>query len=72
MSISEKNPEISQILGIDYGKSNVGLALADSETRIAFAYGKIKNDKNLENNLKEIIKKDQIEFLKNITCFLKC
>jgi putative transcription antitermination factor YqgF len=61
MSISEKNPEISRILGIDYGKSNVGLALADSETRMSFAYGKIKNDKNLENNLKEIIKKENVK-----------
>jgi putative Holliday junction resolvase len=58
MSIDEKNLNISHILGIDYGKSNVGLALADSETKMAFAYETLKNDKNLMDNLKEIINKE--------------
>ena len=46
MSIDKKNLNISHYLGIDYGKSNVGLALADSETKMAFAYKTLKNDKN--------------------------
>jgi len=49
------------ILGIDYGASSVGLALADTETKMAFAYGKIKNDKNLLQKLSEIIKKENAQ-----------
>lgn len=63
MSIDEKNPEISRILGIDYGKSNVGLALADSETKMAFAYGKLKNDKNFFQILAKIIEKENVEIV---------
>jgi putative Holliday junction resolvase len=48
-------------LGIDYGEVKIGLAIADSETRIAFAYGTIKNDKNLLQNILAIIKKENIE-----------
>jgi putative Holliday junction resolvase len=60
MSIDEKNLNISHYLGIDYGKSNVGLALADSETRMAFAHKTLKNDKNFINNLSEIIEKENV------------
>lgn len=48
-------------LGIDYGESKVGLAIADSETRIAFAYGVIKNDEEMLRNILAIIKKEKIE-----------
>lgn len=62
MSItSQKTAKISHILGIDFGKSKIGLALADTETKIAFAYGAIKNDKNLLKNLAEIIQKENVE-----------
>lgn len=48
MSIdTEKESKISHYLGIDYGRSSVGLALADEETRMAFAYDTYKNDKDL-------------------------
>src|SRR4030042_6640695 len=47
-------------LGIDYGKSKVGLAMADSETRMAFQYGTLDNDKNLLQKLAEIIEKENI------------
>ena len=50
----------SKILGIDYGESKVGLAMADFETRMAFAYKTLDNDKNLEQNLTEIIEKEDI------------
>ncbi len=58
MSIHLKNPEISHYLGIDYGKADVGLALADIETKIAFAYKTIKNDKDFLQNLAEIVEKE--------------
>lgn len=61
MSMSEKNLNISHYLGIDYGKSNIGLALADSETKMGFAHKTLKNDKNLKNNLREMIKKENVE-----------
>lgn len=59
MSInSEKTAELKHYLGIDYGKSDVGLALADEETKMAFIYKTIKNDKKFLQNLAEIIKKE--------------
>ncbi|HBO16943.1 MAG: hypothetical protein UR69_C0001G0094 [Candidatus Moranbacteria bacterium GW2011_GWE2_35_2-] len=47
-------------LGIDWGKRKIGLAIAEGETRIAFGYGKIINDRNLLDNLLEIIHKENI------------
>lgn len=62
MSInSSKKSYISHILGIDYGKSKVGLAIGDSETRIAFQYGTLNNDKNLLQKIAEIIEKENIQ-----------
>lgn len=51
---SSKEPEISHYLGIDYGATDMGLAIADSETRIASALGVVKNDKNLIQKIAEI------------------
>ena len=56
----ENIPQISHILGIDYGKAKVGLALADLETRIAFVYTTLKNDKNFLDNLVKIIEKESV------------
>lgn len=53
-------PQISHILGVDYGKAKIGLAIADSETRMAFAYGKLKNNKQIFQKLAEIIEKEGI------------
>lgn len=47
-------------MGIDYGKSKVGLAMADSEMRMAFSYGTLKNDKNLRRKLAEIIERENV------------
>src|SRR4030042_6913047 len=61
MSISKpKKANTSHILGIDYGKAKVGLAIADSETRMAFQYGTLDNDKNLLQKLAEIIEGENI------------
>lgn len=51
----------SHILGIDYGRSKVGLAIADSETRIASGYAVLDNDKNFLPKLAEIIEKEGID-----------
>lgn len=47
-------------LGIDWGSVNVGVAIADGETRVALAYATLKNDKNLLQSLGEIIAKENI------------
>jgi putative Holliday junction resolvase len=60
---SLNSAETKQILAIDYGASKVGLALADSETRIAFAHKTLKNDKDLFQNLAEIIKAEDVKAL---------
>ena len=61
MSItSSKNANISHYLGVDFGKAKIGLAVADSETRIAFSFGMLKNDKKLMKNLANIIEKKGI------------
>jgi putative holliday junction resolvase len=62
MSIQNKNlAKTSHILGIDFGNSKIGLAMADTETKIAFAYDTIRNDKNLLSNLEKIIEKENVE-----------
>lgn len=62
MSIdNQKTSKISHYLGIDFGRSNVGLALADSETKIAFAHKTLKNDKDLLQNIAEIIAKEKVK-----------
>lgn len=61
MSILKKAAKVKHYLGIDWGKSRVGLALADEETRIAFAYTTLENDKNLLQKLAEIITRENIE-----------
>jgi putative transcription antitermination factor YqgF len=64
MSIDHQNsPEISHYLGIDYGTADVGLALADVETKMAFAYNTLKNDKNFLQNLGEIINKENVKMV---------
>lgn len=61
MSILASNEaQIKHILGIDYGRADVGLALSDTETRMAFGYGKIKNDKELIQKVAEIIAKENV------------
>jgi putative holliday junction resolvase len=52
--------EIRNYLGIDWGEAKIGLALADGETKMAFTYGALKNDKNIISQLGEIIKKEDI------------
>lgn len=62
MSIySSKKPETSRVMAIDYGKAKVGLAMADMETKIAFAYNTLENNEKFLDNLIEIIKKEGID-----------
>lgn len=62
MSIDDnKTAEVSHYLGIDFGQSEVGLAMADEETKIAFAYKKVKNDKYLISRLSDEIRLNNVK-----------
>ena len=55
------NEEVKNYLGIDWGASKIGLALADGETKMAFVYTTLKNDhKNSISQIAEIIEKENI------------
>ena len=58
---SSNEAEVSHILGIDYCKSKIGLAIADSETRMAFAFDTLKNDKDFFKKMGEIIEKENVK-----------
>lgn len=47
-------------LGIDWGASDVGVALADGETKMAFTYVTLANDKKLLQHLAEIIEREDV------------
>jgi putative pre-16S rRNA nuclease len=53
--------EVKNYLGIDWGKAKVGLAVADEETKIAFAFDIIKNKGNLVEKIIEIIKENNVK-----------
>jgi putative Holliday junction resolvase len=59
--MSNKSTKTKYYLGIDYGESKCGLAIADSETRIAFAYGVLKNNEEMLKNILAVVKKEKIE-----------
>ena len=62
-AVSKFMSKIKHYLGVDYGEQKVGLAIADGETKIAFAYSTLKNNGYFWDNLGEIIKKEQIDML---------
>lgn len=47
-------------LGLDWGAVNIGVALANGETKVALAYATLKNDKELLEHLGEIIDAENI------------
>ncbi len=49
------NMEELRVLGIDYGKKRIGLALSDPLLTFAYAYKTLINDKNLWKNLSAVI-----------------
>ena len=48
-------------LGIDYGEKRIGLAKAESETKIATPLRTIKNEENILDELKSILEEEEIE-----------
>ena len=51
---SHNSAKISHYLGIDFGKSKIGLAIADEETKIAFSFDTLKNDDGFWKKIREI------------------
>ena len=49
-----------RILSIDYGKKRIGLALSDPLFTFAYSYKTLINDKNLWENIAEIIKEKNV------------
>lgn len=49
-----------KVLGIDYGKKWMGLAISDDERKMAFPYETLENNFKLFSRLNEIIKKEGI------------
>ncbi len=60
---TQNSAKISHYLGVDFGLAKIGLAIADSETKIAFAYKTLENNSEIFNNLKKIIAKEEINKL---------
>jgi len=54
---------MGRILGIDYGKAKVGLAIADAEIGIAFSHGMLRNDKDFLERLMKIIKDEDADMI---------
>jgi len=57
---NKKDHSAIYFLGIDYGESKVGLAMGDSETKMAFSYETLENDNNFLQKLAGIIEKENI------------
>lgn len=52
-----------KVLGIDLGKKRIGVALGDTENKIAVGLPTLQNDNNTWDNLKEIIARENIQKL---------
>ena len=52
--------ERENFLGLDWGSSKVGVALAHEETRLALAYGALQNDETFLQNIGALIEKEEI------------
>lgn len=52
---------LGHFLGVDFGQAKIGLALADEETRMAFAYDTFKNDKDFMDKLREIVEQEHVK-----------
>ena len=48
-------------LGVDYGKKNIGLAISDSEGKVAMSFGIFDNDKNFFEKFLDISEQEKIE-----------
>jgi putative transcription antitermination factor YqgF len=52
---------IRHFLGLDWGASKVGVALADGETRMAFRVAIFKNDARIFERLRALVREHRVE-----------
>lgn len=55
--------QIGSILGVDFGKAKIGLAIADEETKMAFAFDVLKNDKDFLKKIKEVVERENVKMI---------
>lgn len=55
--------KLERYLGMDYGLARIGLAIADSEVKIAFSYSAVENDRNFLDVLGKIIEIEEINII---------
>ena len=51
------------LLGIDWGKKKIGLAIAEREIAIASAFEVLKHDKDIFENLHKIVKENDVDMI---------
>lgn len=51
------------LLGIDWGKKKIGLAIAEEEIAIASAFGVLEHDKDIFVNLHKIVKENNVDMI---------
>ena len=49
-----------KLLGIDYGEKRVGIAISDSDGKIAFPFTILENSKKLSDDIKTICVKESV------------
>lgn len=57
------NSQLSTFMGVDFGKSKIGLAIADEETKMAFAFDTLRNDGDFFKKLKEIVEEKNVQVI---------
>lgn len=55
--------ETSHILGVDFGESKIGLAISDTETKMAFAFNTLRNDNKFIENLRQIVAQKNVSII---------
>ncbi len=51
---------MGRVLGVDYGRKRVGMAISDSQRKIALPHGVVKREKFMEE-LEKLIKEKQVD-----------
>jgi len=63
-SIDSSNmAQVSTFLGLDFGTAKIGLALADEETRMAFAHSTLANDREFLDKLRDITQQEHVKMI---------
>lgn len=58
--LSRHNKEMGRLLGIDFGRKRVGIAVSDEDRKIAFPKTVYPNDKNLIERIADLCKENSV------------